>query len=172
MVCYSITKASFPVLNFRCLLSGAERHRSLSTGAVCRSELWHRKSRSAGNHKVNMRFKFYWESAYGRKPLTVALTLPVPLVFTLPWTAQQLKFLQARLMVCIIICHSRNKLKEDEQCSSVPQNGTTAWVEYSQLKLLALPDNIVSMPEYGLECLTIIVLINLFMKKFEVHALV
>lgn len=99
----------------------------------------------------------------------MALTLPLPLVFTLLRTAQQLKFLQAWLIVCSIICHSRNRPKEN---SSVPQNRTTAWVEYSQSKLLALPDNIVSMPGCGLESLNITALIHLLMKKLEVHVLV
>lgn len=56
--------------------------------------------------------------------------------------------------------------------NGVPQSGTTAWVEYSQLKILALPDNIVSMAESGLESLNIIALIHLLMKKFDIHVLV
>lgn len=41
------------------LLSEAERPRTLSgTGAVCRSELWHGESKSAGDHKVNWYLNF------------------------------------------------------------------------------------------------------------------
>lgn len=42
---------------------------------------------------------------------------------------------------------------------------TTSWIEYPQLKLLVLPDSLVSWPEYGLESLNVIVLIHLLMKK-------